>query len=840
MASAVEKSIRPEPRAQMQEPRTTAGVDFSPRPLDRPTQEELADRAFKRETSKAFGDTEFRYDLDKALENDPIGLLGFDPKKGKLRKTNSENAFYYRANNSQATVDKDIREQKFPNGNLVWPGYKDGDVKPDDVLMSSVLGASKTVWTHEYRHRGMSQLKEYYNEDPAYFKEKYGEAASELLRWVSSERQTEAWDTPDEKFIATNSHTPKGVELSSGRYIQRKPLSEYLKGGKSGLEQAAKDLMSHRKNLLRDGYAEGGLVEGKEMASAVEKSVRPEHRPRTKTEERTLRGRPVWADEEGNRFSEVSKTLSWGGGWAIVPSIDEYGREKSEDELYDFYNRLGMAKPVDPITGESLRVFSDKDEAQAYAEWRSDTMFDENAVREGWHWDAEKEQKQDDPDKPPRTIGRELLGIGKKGLQLLGKKTGTWTQKTDGYSDGGLIEETQMALDPMSGNEIPAGGTAEGVRDDIQINVSEGEYVIPEHVVSYIGISRLEEMVEKASAGLEGMEANGRTGSDPEDLMMELEGSFAEGGLVGGVDLDSLLTKVHSAIQADPDLRSDLQTRGISFAAGGAVAPFQPNLYTPPGSTYFNTPAAGSLPTTTSPTSPIASTDVRVYTNQAGQKVSITFTNGQPTTPIPAGYFPEGSGFGGEGADAPELGDPMDVYRGMTDEQLNDIVSGKEGGKLSGFFDSLFGKEGFLSGSPLGKGFQWAAKNHTTNAQNILTERETTKKDPKTNPTNNTKPVVVNTPTANTVRPNYRPVPSKPEGFTAGDQYGWDAPDVTAGLTAPSTSSGRAYSGSPTGKSDPGRGYSSSFAGQSDDKSDSGSFTGGMKRGGLIKRKTKY
>ena len=56
-------------------------------------------------------------------------------------------------------------------------------------------------------------------------------------------------------------------------------------------------------------------------------------------------------------------------------------------------------------------------------------------------------------------------------------------------------EEDKMGLmqeggdtDPVSGNGVPLGGTQEGVRDDIEANVSAGELVIPEDVVRYHGV----------------------------------------------------------------------------------------------------------------------------------------------------------------------------------------------------------------------------------------------------------------------------------------------------------------------------------------------------------------
>ena len=40
-------------------------------------------------------------------------------------------------------------------------------------------------------------------------------------------------------------------------------------------------------------------------------------------------------------------------------------------------------------------------------------------------------------------------------------------------------------IDPVSGNPIPPGSTAENVRDNIDIKVSGGEYIIPADVVQY-------------------------------------------------------------------------------------------------------------------------------------------------------------------------------------------------------------------------------------------------------------------------------------------------------------------------------------------------------------------
>ena len=95
--------------------------------------------------------------------------------------------------------------------------------------------------------------------------------------------------------------------------------------------------------------------------------------------------------------------------------------------------------------------------------------------------------------------------------------------------------------DPVSGNKIPPGGTAKGVRDDIPIMASEGEYVIPANVVRHIGVEKLERMVAKAKEeiGARGEEP-GPTGDDElpfdpaelDSVPIEMPMGMAEGGMV--------------------------------------------------------------------------------------------------------------------------------------------------------------------------------------------------------------------------------------------------------------------------------------------------------------------
>lgn len=112
------------------------------------------------------------------------------------------------------------------------------------------------------------------------------------------------------------------------------------------------------------------------------------------------------------------------------------------------------------------------------------------------------------------------------------------------FAEGGAV------LDPVSKNEVPAGATPNEVRDNIDAKVSEGEYIIPANVVRYLGLDKIEKMINQAKKGLDELDAAGRIGgSSPDDLPFnpdELQAvdesqqaapvKMAEGGMVQGLN----------------------------------------------------------------------------------------------------------------------------------------------------------------------------------------------------------------------------------------------------------------------------------------------------------------
>jgi len=211
------------------------------------------------------------------------------------------------------------------------------------------------------------------------------------------------------------------------------------------------------------------------------------------------------------------------------------------------------------------------------------------------------------------------------------------------FEDGGLLDEGG-SIDPVSGNDVPPGSTQEEVRDDIPAQLSEGEFVFPADVVRFIGLGNLMQIRQQAKMGLKQMEAMGQMGNSDEatipddlpfdinDLDMEDDGvvEFADGGLAG--------PNSNTGVYFNPALPQQdigyIKAAPVQAASSTYQAPQQyvtPTMAqtTTPSFEQFVQPEEGMKP------------ELRTYINSAtGEKIQITFINGQPTTPIPDGYVP--------------------------------------------------------------------------------------------------------------------------------------------------------------------------------------------------------
>lgn len=111
-------------------------------------------------------------------------------------------------------------------------------------------------------------------------------------------------------------------------------------------------------------------------------------------------------------------------------------------------------------------------------------------------------------------------------------------------------------MDP-SQNPVPPGALPEEVADDVDIKASKGEYIIPANVVRFLGLDKIEKMINKAKEQLSQLDEQGRIGGQTED------------------DLPFSPEELQAVEQADE------QAAAPKMAAGGLVAP----LLTPPNPT---------------------------------------------------------------------------------------------------------------------------------------------------------------------------------------------------------------------------------------------------------------
>ena len=182
----------------------------------------------------------------------------------------------------------------------------------------------------------------------------------------------------------------------------------------------------------------------------------------------------------------------------------------------------------------------------------------------------------------------------------------------------GLVKE-KTDIDPVSGNEIPLGATAEGVRDDQTAALSAGEFVIPDYAVRYHGVDFYMKSLATAKVGLQQMDKMGMTGKPDEATMSDDQ------------PLPTMNENEDSPMLEQP-VDTEMFFKG-GFQTGG--------LYTTPIQ-QFNTPQT-TLPTTTTPMGPTqvarpVSTQVTPPT-YSPTTTPITYPQYQgPGAGVPGGY----------------------------------------------------------------------------------------------------------------------------------------------------------------------------------------------------------
>ena len=203
------------------------------------------------------------------------------------------------------------------------------------------------------------------------------------------------------------------------------------------------------------------------------------------------------------------------------------------------------------------------------------------------------------------------------------------------FARGGLKDEGGM-IDEESGNKVPIGGTREGVRDDIEANVSNGEFIFSEDVTRYIGLDKLMQLRQEAKIGLKRMEAMGQMGNSDEatmpddlpfgmdDLIIVAGGEPVDDGEIN-MAVGGLATGTTSVMRT-PDPVAAVANQPV-VPLGTSTRRLTPEITQPVRTTVDFKKLMGD-----------AAIEYKEYRNAAGNNILVPFIGGVATFPIPDGY----------------------------------------------------------------------------------------------------------------------------------------------------------------------------------------------------------
>jgi len=219
------------------------------------------------------------------------------------------------------------------------------------------------------------------------------------------------------------------------------------------------------------------------------------------------------------------------------------------------------------------------------------------------------------------------------------------------YKQGGLNDEGGE-IDEVSGNEVPVGGTKEGVRDDIEVNMSAGEFVSDEATTRYHGLKTFLGMRDEAIMGMQKMEAMGLMGNSDEATLPS-DMPFGMGDLM--------------VVQIDKDGKE----KELNMQEGGVVPSGMVDL----SDQQQDIPMQEQIgPVTFDEVMSDAKMEFKNYVNADGQNLMVPFIGGVPLYPIPPGYELD-EGEEGDITEVPELPDPAaPVTPSRDDDDDNDAA----------------------------------------------------------------------------------------------------------------------------------------------------------------------
>lgn len=284
---------------------------------------------------------------------------------------------------------------------------------------------------------------------------------------------------------------------------------------------------------------------------------------------------PISEDSDAVRFtlqSAMAKANDEGVGSLVIPNIQRIitsGRARAGSEQYEQYMKSGSGFQKTYVKGVEKFIKQLRDQ----------------------YGDAVKIEMIELPyeNNKAYNLGKEIelpntaIKIDFSGLKDVNFRVSR-------FAEGGLAEEEQMdklmqeggmaddgmSVEPVTGNEIPPGSLATEVRDDIDAQLSEGEYVVPADVVRFFGVKFFEDLRTRAKQGLSQMESDGRIGGatvtedgipveglSPEEQQM-MEEALGSSGMAYGGDVQQPMVNAYAG-------QNLLYSNPVGMAEGGDV-----------------------------------------------------------------------------------------------------------------------------------------------------------------------------------------------------------------------------------------------------------------------------
>ena len=337
----------------------------------------------------------------------------------------------------------------------------------DEVVYSEDYGSSPDIISHEFMHRGWKMLLDLNKKigDEA-FKEKYGLAAITLLQVLDEELAVELRDDPDATWTLPFEGSYENE--NSERRDNVRQMQSTIQSVDPAMLRDYRHVGSYDPKIIPNGDLFNRGYEGLDRAAndlLAEMGQVP----------------PVDPNDIEAKEAEKQGVFSW--------FMSLFEKEPAREELTDTFAEMalgGLATARRGITtqeGEDMannKVQLDRKKADANKDGKV-SKYEELSG------EAKQRAMVDDPDQD------EKVSMSHGGMAMM-----------DEYGEGLMSN-----YDPVSGNPIPLGSSAENVRDDIDAKISTDEYVLPAHVVKWHGLKHIMEMQSEAEMGLMSMDMSG-------------------------------------------------------------------------------------------------------------------------------------------------------------------------------------------------------------------------------------------------------------------------------------------------------------------------------------------